>query len=294
MDFVSGLITLTNGNSVVHIDPTSQSGVFSWVVDGVDQLYQHWFWLRQGANGAQVSLDQLGTPLGSSWTATNATLNYLPQGLNVAVGFTLQGGATGSGASSLAETIVIQNTNTSSANLHFYAYTDFDLAGTNAGDTVSFPTNTLAVQQGKGVTATQSVQGLTPSYWEASWYSFAFDTINSATPAVLPDAIIPKQPGDQTFAFQWDTALNQGQSWVLNLANTIQVEPIRLSLLVVGAHALVSWPTNGTAGFQLQSAATLNRGGSWQTVTNAPVTAGSHYQVAVPLLNQTQFYRLQQ
>jgi hypothetical protein len=290
--FVPGMLTLTNGNSLVQIDPNSQNGVFAWVVDGTSQLFQQWFWLRW-PNGPQISFDQLGTPLGTSWTATNAIITYLPQGLAVTLSFTLQGGAAGSGASSLAETISLQNTNASSVNLHLYDYTDLDLGGTDAGDTVSFPTNNLVAQQGKGVTATQSVQGPMPSFWEASWYSLVFDTINSATPAVLSDTILPNQPGDQTFAYQWDLTLGAGQTLVFNLANTLRMPRVpSLSIARSGANVLLLWPTNGADNLKLQSNGSLNASGAWTNVLTNPATVDTNYQVALPPAGVAQFFRL--
>src|SRR5262249_23945156 len=144
-------------------------------------------------SGAQLSLDQSSLPLGTIQTVANAMITYYPTGVNVTLSFALSGGGTGSHGSTLVETLAILNTNTAPATLHLYDYADFDLGGTNEGDTVTFPTTNSVVQQGKGLTATLVAQGATPNYWEGSWYSFAYDTINSTTPAVLPDSIIPNQ-----------------------------------------------------------------------------------------------------
>ncbi len=43
-------ITLVDHNSSVTIDPDSQAGMHDWVVDGVDHLFQQWFWYRIGSN----------------------------------------------------------------------------------------------------------------------------------------------------------------------------------------------------------------------------------------------------
>jgi hypothetical protein len=294
VDYVSGFITLTNGNSVVQIDPNSQDGVFSWVVDGSDQMYQHWFWLRQGT-GSQVSFDALGIPLGISATSSNAVISYQPPGLNVMLAFALHGGAGGSAASTLTETISIQNTTNSSASLHVYDYMDLDLAGSGAGDSVSFPTTNSVMQQGKGVTAIQSVGGPAPNYWEGSWYAFAFDTINNTNPAVLSDSIIPNQPGDQTFAYQWDVNLPAGQFLMVTLTNSIQgvaSQPVRLAIGKSGANILLSWPTNGASSLNLQASSSLNGGGAWAGVTNSYTVVGTNYQVALPPTGSVQYYRL--
>jgi hypothetical protein len=176
--------------------------------------------------------------------------------------------------------------------LHLYSYTDFDLAGTNEDDSVSFPTNNLVLQQGKGATATQSVQGQTPNYWEASWYAFTLDKIDAGTPAVLADDIDPDEPGDQTFAYQWDVSLGAGQTFVLNLTNSIQMSLPVLTITLSGSNAIVSWPTNDADGLNLQSSSSLNAGMGWTNVPFSQMTVGTNYQVTVPLAGSGQFYRL--
>jgi hypothetical protein len=243
-------------------------------------------------NGPQVSFDQLGTPLGMSWTATNATITYLPQGLAVTLSFNLHGGAAGSHVSSFAETISLQNTNAAPVSLHFYDYTDFDLGGAETGDTISFPTNNLVVQQGKGVTATQAIQGPTPSFWEASWYPLVLDTINSTNPAVLSDTILRNQLDDQTFAYQWDLTLGAGQTLVLNLSSDIVTQSSGLSIALSGTNVLLLWPTNGTDNLKLQSNGNLSNSDGWTNYPSAPATVNANYQVVLPPLGGAQFFRL--
>jgi hypothetical protein len=68
----------------------------------------------------------------------------------------------------------------------------------------------------------------------------------------------------------------------------------RLTIALSGANAVVSWPTNGTDGLQLQSSSSLNSASGWADVTNSPATAGTNYQVTIPLAGSAQFYRLKQ
>jgi hypothetical protein len=212
--------------------------------------------------------------------------------LAVTLSVSLQGGATGSHTSSLAETISLQNTNTSSVTLHLYDYTDFDLGGTETGDTVSVSTNNVAVQQGKGVTAIQSIQGQAPSFWQAGWYPLVLDNINSTNPAVLSDNILPNQPGDQTFAYQWDLSVGAGQTLVLNLSNDIVTQSSGLSIALSGTNVLLLWPTNGTDNLKLQSNGNLGNSSGWTNFPSAPATVEANYQVVLPPLGGAQFFRL--
>jgi hypothetical protein len=287
-------ITLSNNNSVVLIDPTAEAGMYSWTVDGTSQLYQDWFWLRQGSSGPQSSIDQLGTPLGLSYTATNANLVYLSPGLSINLGFTLNGGASGSMASLVVESLVIQNTTNLPASLHVFGYADFDLAGSAEGDTVSFPTTNSVLQEGKEMQVTESVQGPAPNYWEASWYAVTLDQIESGSPPTLLDELIPPKPGDQTFAYQWDVTLGAGQTFAVNLVNSIQREAAPLDIAVQGGNVILSWPTNTVAGAQLQTSSALGAAANWAAVTNLPVIFDENYQVSVAPTGSTRFYRLKE
>ena len=55
------VVTLTDGNSLAQIDPHSQAGMFNWSVQGLNQLYQQWFWYRTD-DGLQHSIDTISTP----------------------------------------------------------------------------------------------------------------------------------------------------------------------------------------------------------------------------------------
>lgn len=66
--------------------------------------------------------------------------------------------------------------------------------------------------------------------------------------------------------------------------------PPTLAVTLVGANAVVSWPTN-FAGYTLQSKVNLT-GGAWNPVGTAPVVTGANYQVTLPATNAAQFFRL--
>src|SRR5438128_30207 len=57
-------ITLSDLNSSATIDPSLQSGMSNWTVNGTNQLFQQWFWYRTGSTGQEFSIETL--PLVSS------------------------------------------------------------------------------------------------------------------------------------------------------------------------------------------------------------------------------------
>jgi hypothetical protein len=99
-------------------------------------------------------------------------------------------------------------------------------------------------------------------------------------------------PGDQTFAYQWDLSVGAGQSFVLNLTNTIQAQAQGLSIALSGANALLFWSTNAPVNLKLQSNDSFLSGSTWADVASTPIIVGGNYQVTVPLTNNAQFFRL--
>ncbi|HLH54950.1 MAG TPA: hypothetical protein VKY92_15170 [Verrucomicrobiae bacterium] len=292
VDFVCGLIALVSGNSAVQIDPTTANGVYSWTVDGIEQMSQQWFWIQSGTNTTQVSIDQVATALGETITASSASFDYYTPGLIAKLSFLLQGGPPGSHASTLVESVSLQNTTNTASTIHFYGYTDFDLGGSTDGDTVSFPAANLALQQGKSMSATQTLGGPVPNFWEASWYALSLDSLQGPTHAVLSDKLNPPLAGDQTFAFQWDLAVPAGQSMILSFTNNIQSQLLQLNIAQSGASVLLYWPTNGSLNLKLQTTADPSSGGGWANVPSIPSISGSNYQVAMPITAGAQFFRL--
>jgi hypothetical protein len=297
VDFPISEFSVSSSNSLMLVDPTSDAGLYSWTVNGMDVSYQHWYWLRIGSNAPQFSLDTLFGPLGLYRSQTNTTVNYLGQGLSATLAFSLTGGANGSFASSLTESLTIQNVTNTTVNLHVFEYSDYDLSDNPSVDTLSFPATNKAVQQGNGLTLTESIGTPMPNFYEGSWYAITFDKITGTSPVTLTGSLIPNAPGDQTFAHQWDTNLAAGQSIVISLTNTITgsitTAPAVLSVARAGNNVIISWPTNGTAYFQLQATAKLSPGPNWTTVSAPPVINGNTYQVILPILSGAQYFRLQ-
>jgi hypothetical protein len=297
VDFPLSEFSVLSSNSQVQVDPTSDAGLFSWTVNGTDVSYQHWYWLRIGSNAPQFSLDSLSEPYGLYQSQTNTTVNYLGQGLSATLAFSLSGGTNGSFASSLTESLTIQNTTNTTLNLHVFEYSDYDLSDDPPADTLSFPTINTVVQQGNGLTLTETIGTPVPNYYEGSWYAITLDKISGDYPVTLSDSLIPNAPGDQTFAHEWDTNLAAGQTIVISLTNSvsgaINTIPIALSIALSGNNVVISWPTNGTPYFQLQSTTTLSAGSSWTNVTSPSVINGNVNQVILPILPGAQYFRLQ-
>ena len=93
----------------------------------------------------------------------------------------------------------------------------------------------------------------------------------------------------------WETVLTQQQ-----IADHFSAGPDQQLLTVTrptlaiartGANLVLTWPTNSSAGFQLQSCTNL-RTPNWQTVSAAATVSNTLYRVALPATNSPTFFRL--
>jgi hypothetical protein len=121
-------------------------------------------------------------------------------GLKITITYTLAG-------NDLNENIQIVNN--TSEELHFFQYSDFDLAGTAGGDFGQF-VSTQTVRQVDPLLAglTETVISPQPQHRELNFFPTTLNKLNDGDADTLSDsppigAFIG--PGDLTWAFQWDT-----------------------------------------------------------------------------------------
>jgi hypothetical protein len=247
----AAVITLEDENTVVDIDTESQSGMFNWEVDGVDQLFQQWFWYRVG-NGPEASIDTL-TLLAEVAVDGDLdgdddilTVRYGGTGFELLIRYSLVGGAAGSFDSDIGEQIRITNTSGAALDFHFFQYSDFDLNGSSGGDTVGFP-NVNKVEQSDVngpliVEMNETVVTPNPDHHEGNFFPATVTSLNDGAATTLND--LPATggaalgPGDMTWAFQWDEVIGVDQSFTISkdklLTGTQVPEPGSLLLLGSG------------------------------------------------------------
>jgi hypothetical protein len=232
-------LSVSDGNSSITIDSQSAAGMHTWIVDGVDQMFQQWFWFRVGPTGGESSIDDL--PL--LFEATDdvifdaiLTRYGFANGLTIEIVYQLNGGLNGSGVSDVAEGITISNNGNSALDFHFFQYSDFDLCGLG-GVTATF-INANAVQQVDG-TCMLSETVVTPSasHREAAAYSNLLGRLEDGSPTQLADNA-GFGPGDATWAFQWDFILAPGGSFVISKDKRLGAVPEPASLLLLGSGLL--------------------------------------------------------
>jgi hypothetical protein len=208
--------TLTDANSRATINDSSSAGMTSWSVDGVNQLYQQWFWYRVGsaATTPETPINLLPSGASSLTTAsqTNSaslSLLYTAPRFTIDILYGLQGGLSGSGGAGTTENITINNTSRTALDFHFFQYSDFDLGGTAGGQSVTFTGLNTVDQTLGGTTLSETVVSPTPSRHEASFWPTILSSLTNGTPTTLSNlpavgGSTAPPLGDVTWAFEWD------------------------------------------------------------------------------------------
>ena len=136
----SGQLVLQDLNSLADFNVNTQAGQHTWLVDGIDHMFQQWFWYRAGGDQFERSIDTIPL-IGTQLTDTNFFTDPRPDTLvglwrdanlrfNIELTVTLRGSTPNSNRSDLAEQIRITNTTTTILPFHFFQYVDLDLNNT--------------------------------------------------------------------------------------------------------------------------------------------------------------------
>jgi len=235
-------ITLTDFNSSAVVDPASQAGMSTWNVDGIDHLFQQWFWYRIG-NATPSSIDTLNTvahPVQVTQFGTSILdLTYTANTFTLDVKYWLTGGAAGSGKSDIAEIIRITNTSSAALDFHFYQYSDFDLNGSFLGDVAALLNANTIRQTKAGATLQETVVNPAGSKWEIDFFANTLNRLNTVAGLDLSNATSPLGPGDVTYAFQWDQQILPGGTFLVSKDKAISsAVPLPPSVLLLGSALL--------------------------------------------------------
>lgn len=241
----SAQVTLTNNNSVVTIDPTTtaphfSAGMNSWVVDGVNELFQQAYWYRVGATRENV-INTIGAPIVTPNGTNQVNIRYNHNQFSLDLTTTLIGGAPMSGTSSVTEIMRITNTSGTALDFHLFEYDDFDL-GTSFSDDNAVLVNSSTIRQFDAQTNSLVNTVPVPSHWQIAVSGPIFNSLEDAGPTTLTDSGSPFGPGDATFAFQWDVLMAPGDSFLMSKNKIIdQVVPEPATMLALGGLAFAAF-----------------------------------------------------
>ena len=247
--------TLQDGNSLVHFDTNpantgNRIGMDQWTVNGVNHLFNQWFWYRVGSGGPENRINTLPQTfrqtfdLNANGQDDALTIQYNNGSIFMETKFSLQGGTALSGVSDVAEQIKIVNVGNTTLPFHFFQYCDFDLNNDIVDDSASIqnpPLFNTAFQIDGPTTIAESVVTPTPSRHEVNIYPTTINLLDDAASYDLNNNSGPLGPGrlDYTWAFQWDFVLAPGASFEISkdkhLAPTPGSAVILLGAVAVGS-----------------------------------------------------------
>lgn len=228
------LVTLRDHNSVVRFDTSSQAGMYDWVVDGVDHMFQQSFWYRIGNSTGEMgvhTLQQTGIALSDTNPFDDAGLDtlfvrYTGRDFQIDIRYTLQGGNNGSGISDVAEQIKITNLGNTPLDFHFFQYNDYDLGGAPIDASLVITGGNTATQRDGQYSVGEVVVTPAPNRVSAGYYANHLNLLNDGAPTTLDGITGPLTNGDLTWAFQWDFVLNAGQSFIISKDKHVSMVPV--------------------------------------------------------------------
>ena len=242
---IAQLVTLTDAGSMATIDLGSSAGMNSWTVNGQNQLNQQWFWYRTGGGIAQP-INTIGLVTSQVTGGNVLDAIYANGQLSVEVTYTLKGGGINSGSADMTEQIMVINQSSSSLNLNFYQYSNFNLLG-EGNDNVEIFNGSggyNSIRQWNGSTAIQeAVAHPSAMYAEAALIGQTLGEFSS-TPGLTLNNNLTAGPGNVTWALQWtaDLAANGGEFDLTkdkSLSISVVPEPATTVLAVLGGLCLM-------------------------------------------------------
>jgi hypothetical protein len=245
---IAQVVTMNDGGSSATIDLGSSAGMNNWTVNGQNQLNQQWFWYRTG-NGIAQPINTISAASVQTYTGMDGIneviSTYQNAQLTLTIDYYLTGGGVGSGNADVAENISIVNNTGSGLNFNFYQYSDFNLLGSGANDTVQIFGNpgsfNYAQQTSGGTGIGEVIVAPSANHGEAAYAGQTLAKLNGTANLTLNDNT-DAGPGDVTWALQWGDTIGAGQEYDISKDKSLRIEvipePSTLALIALGAGAL--------------------------------------------------------
>lgn len=242
-------------NTSVTVDTTTQDGVSSWNVDGIEQLGQMWYWTRIGSSGPEISIDNLvHDPLGSDLLLLDTNFNLgddllrarftSPGQFELELRISLGAGGIGTGTSSLSQQILVRNISGSTLPFHLFQFVDFNLNSTPGDDTVAITGGNTATQLDTiSLMQSENVTTPVPTRFEVNESSVLLGKLNNGTATTLTNSAGPFAGTDSAFAYQWSANIPTNGTLLINSGQSIfpVPEPSSFGLLAMGGTLAACW-----------------------------------------------------
>jgi hypothetical protein len=248
---LAAITILADGNTEARIeDSGSLAGMNTWSIDRINNLSLQGFWFRTQGMTREQNIGTLALT-GTVVTDTNTfsdprpdtlALRYSGPGFTIEPSWSVRGGSPGDSRSDIAETIAIRNTSSVPLAISFFQYSDFDLGGTVADQSVEilgFGNNT-ARQTDVGFVAQETVVTPRPSRFEVGFFPSILNRLNDANTDDLQNVAGPLGPGDLTWAYQWDFVIPANSSALISKNKQIVPAPGAVALIMLGGLVVFS------------------------------------------------------
>jgi hypothetical protein len=234
--------TISDGNSSASIDGSSPAAMYQWLLNGVNNLNSQTFMI--GVNGAaENTLNTISAGTFAGFNGTRGvTVSYSNAQVGVSIDYLITG--TSSTRSDIGESIRISNPTANDITVHFFQYSDFNLAGTAMGDSAAISMNMFTglyntADQIEGSLAfSESVHTPGANFAQVSVTPVLFNMLTDGVANNLNDVVGPMGPGDLSWAFQWNFTIAAHDSVLISkdkfLNSNFVPEPSVLGLLGVG------------------------------------------------------------
>ena len=226
----AGVITMTDGDAMVEIDPDSAAGVFNWQIGDTTHLAQQWFWFRTSLDGftdREYSLDEISAPTVVQPLPNFVSLSYAEARFSVQITYVLIGGPL---VSDLAEIIKITSHTDAPVTFSFFQYSNFDLGGDLNDLKVEIAGGNTVFQTDLGsgyFTLSETVASGSPDLCEVGVFSTTLAKLSDASIDDLDGTTVRHGPADLTWAFQWkDRTILPGHSLMISKDKVLSMEPV--------------------------------------------------------------------
>ncbi len=234
----SGDILLQDANSSATFN--SDSGQVSWIVDGVENLFDQSFYFRRSTDTQEYRVDDSNLGLvGYFASDTNPFIDtnndtfaalYEDNGLEMETTFTLRGGTNGSNTSSISELISISNNTNQSMTISMFQFVDMDMGGDFSDDYAAVMDANVVQQWDDSNFVSETVATPVPTLFQVGNQADLFDALNDGAITNL-DGTASAGPTDIGWAFQWDITIGAGQSFLISIEKNIVPAPGSMAFL---------------------------------------------------------------
>ncbi len=230
------IVTLANGNASSQIDLGSSTGMFNWMIDGVNILNQQSFFYRTSAGSVGSSISPLAI---TQLIPGSVSATFAGNGFNVTTVYNLIGGAAGSGTADMSEQIKVQNNTAAPLVFNFFQYANFAGNGIVELGQNSRGFFNEAFITGGGLVVTENLDtGISPGA-DAGQVGNPTAILNdiTGTPGFNPNSTDTSGPG--AWVLEWERTISPNGSLIiskdLNAAGvTVAPEPPAWSLVSIG------------------------------------------------------------